>query len=223
MKLTSIITAGGIGKRMGAEIPKQFLEIAGKPLLMHTIQVFYDFDPKGQLLVTLPKDWWAFWKELCEKHQFLVEHELVEGGVERFDSIQNALEKTTGEIVLVHDGVRPLVSHELIERVKMSVVKYGTGVPMMPLKESIRKGSMLESKVADRSSFFSVQTPQGFMCDIIQKSYNLPYESGFTDDASVVEKSGHLIAGVEGESENIKITVPFDIKVAEAVMVGDMY
>jgi len=218
MKLTSIITAGGIGKRMGSEIPKQFLEIAGEPVLMHTIRVFYDFDPEGQLLVTLPKGWWSFWKELCEKYHFSIQHELVEGGKERYDSIKNALHKSEGEIVMIHDGVRPLVSHALIERVRNAVKEFGTGVPMLPLKESVRKGVLSKSTAVDRSQFFSVQTPQGFKREIIQKAYEHPYENIFTDDASVVEKSGYQIIGVSGGAENIKITVPFDLKMAEAIL-----
>ena len=218
MKITTIITAGGVGKRMGATIPKQFLELDKTPVLMHTIQAFYAVFPAGELLVTLPKDWWSFWEELCVKHGFMIKHQLVEGGKERFHSIQNALQHATGEIVLIHDGVRPLVSKGTMHRVVEESQKTGAAVPVMPMKESVRFGSLSESKSVDRNLYFSVQTPQGFQTPLIKEAYALPYDPKFTDDASVIEKAGFSVVGVEGNEENLKITSPFDLKVAQLLI-----
>jgi 2-C-methyl-D-erythritol 4-phosphate cytidylyltransferase len=217
MKTTIIITAGGIGKRMGADIPKQFLLLDGKPILMHTIKRF-NFLDDVQLLVTLPADWWNFWNQLCETHHFTVPHTLVEGGIERYDSIKNALARATGDIIAVHDGVRPLVSSATIEECIQLTKDKGAVVPVLPLKESIRKGTTDASTAQQRSEFYSVQTPQCFQHDVLLKAYQLPFSDDITDDASLVEKAGFPIFLTLGNEENIKITTPMDLKIGEVLV-----
>lgn len=218
MKTTIIITAGGIGKRMRSSIPKQFLLLGGKPVLMHSIERFASLDDV-QLLVTLPSEWWTYWQELCQKHTFTIPHVLVEGGIERYDSIKNALTRATGDLIAVHDGVRPLVGVETIQNCLKLAHEKGAAIPALPLKESIRKGSLEESISQNRSEFYSVQTPQCFKRDILLKAYQLPFTNDITDDASLVEKAGFPIFLTLGNEENIKITTPMDLKMGE-VLVG---
>ena len=209
---TIIITAGGIGKRMGGDIPKQFLLLGDTPILMQTIACFYTFDTHAQLLVTLPEEWKSYWKELCDKHQFTVPHTLISGGKERYHSIQLALEHATGKFVAVHDGVRPNVSQETIQRCFVSARNTGSGIPVLEITESLREllpdGT---SKAVVRSNFRSVQTPQVFERSLLEKAYKLPFHAGITDDASLVEEAGFTISLVEGNVENIKITTRGDL------------
>lgn len=209
-----IITAGGIGKRMGSEIPKQFLEINGLPILMKTIQAFYNFDSKCQIIVTLPEEWIGFWKELLKKKKFPICHEIVEGGKERYHSIQNAIVKSKYEIIGVHDGVRPFVNETTIKNCIRLTQEKGNAIPVLPLKESLRKILSNSSEALIRSEYVNVQTPQFFKKDILEKAYSIPFHSGITDDASLVEEAGFSIFLCEGNEENIKITSPFDMKIA---------
>jgi 2-C-methyl-D-erythritol 4-phosphate cytidylyltransferase len=219
MKKFVIIVAGGSGSRMGAELPKQFLELCGKPVLMHTIQVFFDFDPECELILVLPASQQEFWADLCLKHSFSLPHQIASGGETRFHSVQNGLKLIHGEgIVFIHDGVRPLVSQETLGRCFETAEKCGNAIPVLPVTESLRKLDGAGNSSVDRSLYFSVQTPQTFRSEVILKSFLQPYEPGFTDDASVVEKAGFAINMVEGNSENIKITTPTDLIVAEAFL-----
>ncbi|MDB0011204.1 2-C-methyl-D-erythritol 4-phosphate cytidylyltransferase [Crocinitomicaceae bacterium] len=208
-----IITAGGIGKRMQSDIPKQFIEVNGLPILMHTIKRFYDFDKACEIILTLPEDWLIYWSEIRIKYNFNVTHHVVTGGVERYDSIKNALKHCHSEIIGVHDGVRPLVSKGTIERCLTKVSANGAVIPMLPLKESIRKVEGNSSTALDRKLYFSVQTPQFFQKEIIEKAYEQPFHERITDDASLVEEAGFEIDFVEGNEENIKITTPIDLKI----------
>lgn len=217
MKHSIIITAGGIGKRMNSDIPKQFLIVGELPILMHSINTFYEFDESAQLIVTLPSDWWSYWNKLCEKHKFNVPVVLVEGGIERYDSIKNALSRCIGDLIAVHDGVRPFVSQETIKRCFQSAKEKGSGVPILQLKESLRKGSFSENQAQDRKSFFSVQTPQCFQRSILISAYKQHFSKNITDDASLVEQTGHQVQLVEGNEENIKITTPFDLSIAQTI------
>lgn len=217
MKNTFIITAGGIGKRMNSSVPKQFLYLNGTPILMHTIRVFHTFDPSSQILVTLPQDWWSYWQDLCVKHGFNTPITLIEGGEERYDSIKNALQKAEGSIISVHDGVRPLVSHTTIQNTLEAAMSYGAAVPVLSMKESIRQGSIAKNGAVDRSQFFIVQTPQCFRKEVIESAYKLPFSHEITDDASLIEKSGTPIRLTRGNEENIKITTPNDILIAQAL------
>jgi 2-C-methyl-D-erythritol 4-phosphate cytidylyltransferase len=213
-----IITAGGIGKRMGSEIPKQFLELNHLPVLMHTIQQFFSFDSSCEILVTLPSSWRAFWQELILKHQFTVPHLVVDGGVERYDSIKNALNQCTKDVVGVHDGVRPLVNHHTIQNCLKSVAEFGIGIPILSLKDSLRKVDQTTSFAVERTSYVLVQTPQFFNKTILNKAYQQPFHHGITDDAGLVEEAGFSAALCEGNEENIKITTPIDLKIASVLL-----
>jgi 2-C-methyl-D-erythritol 4-phosphate cytidylyltransferase len=215
MSLTVIITAGGIGKRMNSSVPKQFLTLKNKPILMHTIERFYHYDNSAQILVTLPKDWWDYWKGLIKQHNFTIPIQLIEGGEERYHSIKEALRFASGDFVAVHDGVRPCVSHETIRKALDLVPSKSAVVPVLPLKESIRKGSYIDSRAEDRSLFYMVQTPQCFLREVLLNAYKQDFSENITDDASLVEQMGQQIYLVEGNPENIKITAPIDLKIAE--------
>jgi 2-C-methyl-D-erythritol 4-phosphate cytidylyltransferase len=219
MKKFVIIVAGGSGSRMGSKLPKQFLELCGKPVLMHTIQAFHDFDPKCELILVLPATQQEVWSELCQKHSFSQPHTVVPGGETRFHSVQNGLKLIHDEgIVFIHDGVRPLVSQQTIRRCMETAQQTGNAIPVLPVTESLRKLDGSQNISVDRSNYFSVQTPQTFTSDVILKSFQQSYEHGFTDDASVVEKAGYTIHLVEGNYENIKITTPTDLIIAEAFL-----
>lgn len=214
-KYAVIVTAGGIGKRMGAEIPKQFLMLEKEPILMRTIRCFYNFNSEIEIIVTLPYDWQSYWQEICEKHTFTIPHKIVDGGNERFDSIKNALSYCDADFVAIHDGVRPLLSSELIAQCFLALAEVKAVVPALPLKESLRKGSAVDSIAVDRSIYFTIQTPQCFHTDVIKLAYQTSYQSKFTDDASVYESAGGKIKLIEGEEQNRKITTPYDLKIAE--------
>jgi 2-C-methyl-D-erythritol 4-phosphate cytidylyltransferase len=215
MTTTFIVTAGGIGKRMGTDIPKQFIEINGLPILMHTLLKLYTFNSKAQLILTLPGDWLDYWKDLRKKHDFLIDVELVEGGQERFHSIKNALKFAQGDIIAIHDGVRPLVSKDTLERLVDGVKKYRAVIPVLGIKESVRMLREHQSEAINRDSIKIVQTPQFFSKELIQQAYTSEFSNEFTDDASVVEKLGFSVELVPGNEENIKITTPLDLKMAE--------
>ena len=215
---TFIITAGGIGKRMNSSIPKQFLKLNNKPILMHTILRFFDFDKNAQIILTLPDEWSDYWKQLCNENNFTVKHEIVNGGKERFYSIKNALNHAKGDIVCVHDGVRPLVNKKTIENCIKNLSKANGVIPVLPLKESLRKGSLEMSESLNRKEYFTVQTPQCFKVEFLKKAYDVDYTELFTDDASVFENSGEQVYLIHGNEENIKITSPVDLKIAEVLL-----
>ncbi|MBI1836010.1 MAG: 2-C-methyl-D-erythritol 4-phosphate cytidylyltransferase [Flavobacteriia bacterium] len=211
-----IITAGGIGKRMESSIPKQFLELKGLPILMHTIQRFSNVEPACQILVTLPSDWISFWEELLVKHVFTIKHEVIQGGIERYDSIKNALSKCHFEFIGIHDGVRPFVSNQTISNCLNLVQEKGNAIPTLDLKESLRQINVNSvSKAVKRSEFVHVQTPQFFNKEIISNAYKIPFHTAITDDASLVEEAGFDIHLCAGNEENIKITTPLDLKIGE--------
>jgi 2-C-methyl-D-erythritol 4-phosphate cytidylyltransferase len=218
MDFTVIITAGGIGKRMGGELPKQFLSLNDKPILQHTIDAFSAYDKNAQLIVTLPEQWIAYWKELCVKNNFTIAHEIISGGKERFHSVKNALNEAVGKKVLIHDGVRPLVSAKVINDVLVQITEENGVVPTVSLKSSLRKGSPNHNHAVDRSEFWEVQTPQGFMRETLVKAYAQKFSSEITDDASLVEKSGKSIQMVAGDYANIKITTPIDMIIGSKLL-----
>ena len=215
-----IITAGGIGKRMGSDSPKQFLELHGKPILMHTIARFHDYNPSFQLVLTLPAEHIETWKHLCDSLNFQIPHTIVSGGKERFHSVQNALAHCTYDYVGVHDGVRPFVSDETLARLEAALQSSQAVIPVLEPKESLRILTPSGSQALVRSDIRSVQTPQFFQKDILTAAYQQEYKSQFTDDASVVEAMGLHIALVNGNSENIKITEPIDLRIAELLISG---
>ena len=219
MKKYIIIVAGGSGSRMGSVTPKQFLELDGLPILMHTLKKFERSIVGGEIILALPEKEQNTWQALCEKHHFDVPHQIVNGGESRFHSVQNALQKVNKKsIVAIHDGVRPLVSETVISNCMQSAEKIGAAIPTLPIHDSIRKISDNGSQITDRKKFVLVQTPQCFQSEVILKAYQQEYQNSFTDDASVVEQLGHKIYLVEGNKENIKITTPEDLKIAEVLI-----
>lgn len=220
MKHYTIIVAGGKGKRMQSDLPKQFVEIKGLPLLMHTIFLFYEFDPAMEIIVVLPAAQFGKWKELCVDYQFKIPHQLAEGGPERFHSVKNGLKEIPNEnaLVAIHDAVRPMVDKKVIADVFRYAGFYGNAIPVIPVSESLRERTGSGSKQIIRLNMVLVQTPQCFKADILKKAYQHVYREDFTDDASVVESDGVQIHLVNGNPENIKITTPGDLKIAEALL-----
>lgn len=215
MKTRSIIiTAGGIGKRMGTEQPKQFLELLGRPVLIHTLERLHHFAPDSQLILTLPEQHIEDWKALCAQYGCQIRHEIVPGGQERYHSIQNALSACTGELIAVHDGVRPLVSKGTIERLFEAALHHKAVIPVVEVKESLRRIGTESSQAVKRADYRIVQTPQVFHADVLRKAYDIPFHDAITDDASLVEESGEHIHLIEGNEQNIKITTPTDLAVA---------
>ena len=204
---------------MNSDVPKQFLLLAGQPLLMHSIRIFYLFDPEMILFVTLPENQFDFWHQLCKDYFFRMPHQLVKGGETRFGSVKNALELIDGEgLVAIHDGVRPLVSMEVIKRTFTEADKYGNAVPVIRMQESIREITPWANKEVARGNLRIVQTPQVFRKALIKEAYDFVSHPNFTDDATVVEKLGVGIHLVEGNPENLKITTPTDLRCAEAYL-----
>lgn len=218
MKRFAIIVAGGSGQRMGATIPKQFLEINNEVILMKSIRTFYLFDNHMSIIVALPEDQMDYWQSLCKKKGFNIKHSLVKGGETRFLSVRNALETITEDgIVAIHDGVRPLVSQETIERVFEIASINENAVPYIDVVDSVREVGLDYNTVVDRNKIKLIQTPQAFRCKLIQEAYNQFWSKSFTDDASVFERMGKKINLVPGNRENIKITTQVDLIVAEAL------
>lgn len=216
----AIIVAGGKGERMGASTPKQFLELAGKPILMHTLEKFKQTIPSIEIILALPENQIDFWEELCYKHKFVnIPHQIIKGGETRFHSVKNALTLVKeNSIVAIHDGVRPLVSCQTIESCFSEAEKNGNAIPVVDVVESLRHVSKQDNvnKAVPRSCYKLVQTPQCFASDVILKAYEQEFDASFTDDASVVERLGENINLVEGNRENIKITSAEDLLVAAA-------
>lgn len=215
MKNCVIIVAGGGGSRMGSEIPKQFLPLNNVPVLMHTINNIFNFDQNISIIVVLPVGEIELWKNLCAQHAFIVPHQTVSGGETRFHSVKNGLSFTPEcDLIAIHDGVRPLVSPETLKRCFDMAADKGAAIPVLPANESIREGTLDNSRPVDRSRLFLVQTPQVFRSEILRKAYDQSWNPEFTDDASVVEKSGTAVQMVLGNRENIKITYPEDLQIA---------
>ncbi|MDA3930622.1 MAG: 2-C-methyl-D-erythritol 4-phosphate cytidylyltransferase [Prolixibacteraceae bacterium] len=219
MKLFGLIVAGGSGSRMKSELPKQFMLLNKVPVLMHTINVFKQFNSQISILIVLPKNQIDTWKEMCAAYNFETEHTIVEGGDERFYSVKNGIDIIEEEgIVLIHDGVRPLVSKKTIRRCIETTMEKGNAIPAIPLIDSIRITDKNNNKAVDRSNFVAIQTPQTFYVSEIKEAYNFGFDNSFTDDATVLERLGKKINLVEGNVENIKITNPLDIKIAESLL-----
>lgn len=219
MRKHVIIVAGGKGTRMGSEVPKQFLSIKGKPILLHTIEAFKNYDSSINVVLVLPKEQHFYWHEI-EKTFILPKDfcSIADGGSSRFESVKNGLSliKEAG-LIAVHDGVRPLVDKATIDRCFTLAGEKGTAVPVINLTDSIRRLKGEESEAEVRSDFRLVQTPQVFQSDILRKAYNQHFDDKFTDDASVVESIGQKIYLCEGDINNIKITTPRDLKIAEVL------
>ena len=218
-KYSAVIVAGGKGYRVGGELPKQFLPISGKPMLMHTINAFYLFNKEMRIIVVLPEEFVSLWQQLCSDHNFVINHKIVVGGETRFHSVKNGLnEVATEEIVAIHDGARPFVSPELIQTCYNEAFDSQCGViPVVDEVNSVRRLTNNGSEIIDRSQLKLVQTPQVFPAHLLKSAYELDYDSSYTDDASVAEKYGVDIKLVPGEYTNIKITTSLDIILAEQI------
>lgn len=216
MQKSVIIVAGGSGKRMGTIIPKQFLELKGIPVLMRTIKIFTDYDPDIEVVIVLPIQEVTYWDKLCIQHNFKIKHKLAIGGETRFHSVKSGLfEVTEGAVTAIHDGVRPLVSKDTLSRCFKEANEKGNGIPYINPVESVRAATGTGSRSLDRDGVMLIQTPQVFQWEQLENAYDQPYISEFTDDASVVESYGFSINLVPGNAENIKITNPLDLKIAE--------
>lgn len=213
-----IVVAGGKGLRMETDIPKQFIPIGGKPVLMRTIQAFADFDSQIHIVLVLTENFLDYWRKLCNDYNFRIPHEIVTGGQTRFDSVKNGLERVSGGYVAVHDAARPFVSQQLITECFRNAEESLAVIPVVPMTDSCR---MLNEDgrnfIVDRSLMRMVQTPQVFQTSLLQQAYKTPFQEVFTDDASVVE-AFHPISLVPGENTNIKITNPIDLSIAEWII-----
>ncbi len=216
MKKIALIVAGGKGERMNADIPKQFLVLNDLPILMHTVNAFADFEKR---ILVLPQSQIDNWNALCMQYKFNTKHTIVSGGINRFGSVKKGLKKVDEDsIVAIHDGVRPLVSKNLIKKL-ISVTKKGIGVvPVIPIKDSLRKIDGTKSQAVSRSNLYKVQTPQCFFSSTIKDAYNQNFSLFFTDDASVLESNGGKIFTVLGEKINLKITTKEDLSISEMFM-----
>jgi len=215
-----IIVAGGKGLRMGGDIPKQFLPIGGKPILMRTIERFLQYDREMQVVLVLPESQQDYWQSLCQQYHFAEPYTLANGGETRFHSVKNGLAKVSPAATLigVHDGVRPFVSLDTIRATYEAASLSEAVVPVIDVVETVRHlvGGQ-ESETVPRSDYKLVQTPQVFSATLLRQAYAQPYTDFFTDDASVVERFGHPVTLVTGNRENIKITTPFDLTIAAAL------
>ena len=216
--LWAIIVAGGAGLRMQADVPKQFLEMCGKPVLIHSIMAFANACDGIRIIVVLPSAQIENWQKLCGRYGFSLPHDIAEGGDTRFQSVKNGLSLLSGEgLVAIHDGVRPLASRQTITDCFREAAVYGCAVPALPVTDSVRELSGATSRMLDRSALRLIQTPQVFDVTLLKKAYKQEYSLSFTDDASVFEKAGHAIHLTEGNVENIKITTRSDLLVAETL------
>lgn len=218
MNKFAIIVAGGSGTRMGAPISKQYLEIGGKPILMHTLEVFCKTLPEIHLILVIPETDFRFWEELCQKCQFSVPHSVVKGGNSRFQSVKNGLDSiaNTEGLVAIHDGVRPFVDPGVIRKSFEIAEKFGSAIAVVALKDSLRKLSDNgKSFFQERQNFRLVQTPQAFLLSKIKKAFEVTELNHFTDDATVYEHQGWQVELISGNPENIKITSPEDMVYAD--------
>ena len=214
----AIIVAAGSGSRMQTETPKQFLELRGKPILMHSIMAFANACEDIRMIVVLPPSQIESWQKLCSRYDFTLKHDVVVGGDTRFHSVKNGLSRLAGDgLVAIHDGVRPLASQKTIIGCFREAATYGCAIPVVPVIESVRELSEQTNRILDRSALRLIQTPQVFDIALLKKAYEQEYSPAFTDDASVFEKAGHKIHLTDGNVENIKITTQNDLVVAEAM------
>ncbi len=218
-KQITIIVAGGSGKRMNTDIPKQFLLLKNDPVLMRTIRAFHQYNPDMEIIIVLPADQVKYWQTLCKKHRFNISHSIVEGGNTRHHSVKNAIMNIpSGSLVAVHDGVRPLVSKALIQTCFDTAAILGNAVPVIELSESIRLVDGDKNTKADRHQFRLVQTPQIFQSELLIYGFRQSYRPIFTDEATLIESAGHKIHLVNGQPENIKITTPLDLCIAATIL-----
>lgn len=215
-----VIVAGGSGSRIGGNVPKQFLPLHNKPIIVHTMQRFLTFDPHIRVVVALPEPHLETWNTLSRTHQLSKNIAVVFGGEKRFDTVKNALEIVPdAALVAIHDAVRPIVSMQTIAHSFATAEKAGSGIPYILPASSIRYEKESGEIVSlNRDKARIIQTPQTFDVARLKAAYQLPYQESFTDDATVWERAGNRLTFFEGSSENIKITFPFDLKIAEYLL-----
>lgn len=219
LKEYALIVAGGKGTRIRSAVPKQFIVVNGLPVLMHTVNAFFRYSEKITVILVLPEDDFTTWRSLCEKYSFSNPLILQKGGDTRFQSVRNGLGSIQGEgLVAIHDGVRPLVSEDIIAASFRLAAVHQSAVAAVRLKESIRMTDQDNTQAMDRSRFRLIQTPQTFNVSLIREAYKMKEDQSLTDDASVAERSGHTISLFEGSYENIKITTSEDLLIAEALL-----
>ena len=221
MKEYVIIVAGGSGSRMKSDIPKQFIAVNGLPILMHTLQAFQKYSRALTIILVLPESQFSFWNNLCTQYQFHNSYQLVAGGETRFHSVQNGLNhiQDANALVAVHDGVRPVITTHTIQHGFQMAKENGTAITSMPVKDSLRFiDTDGQNKSVDRSAYRLIQTPQTFRIDWMRTAFSRPYQTLFTDCASVLESAGYPIHLIEGSYENIKITTPEDLQWAKVFL-----
>ncbi|MDR2963843.1 MAG: 2-C-methyl-D-erythritol 4-phosphate cytidylyltransferase [Bacteroidales bacterium] len=214
-----ILVAGGKGLRMKTDVPKQFMLLAGKPVLMRSVEAFFRYSPAIEIIVVLPQEHILYWQELCKEYDFSINHSVVSGGAERFFSVQHGLASVeTPAFVAIHDGVRPLVSAACIARGFACARAQGSAVPVVDCVDSLRVVQGNSSTIIDRSTIKRVQTPQIFDAELLKQAYSQSFSPLFTDDASVWESAGRAVALFEGEERNIKLTTPTDFAIGEGLL-----
>ena len=214
-----LIVAGGKGLRMNNELPKQFITLNGKPILMYTLEAFYTYNPDIRIILVLPSTQRNYWSRLCKELHFSLPHVIADGGESRFHSVKNGLAMVQEPgLVAVHDGVRPFVSQTVISHCFEMAQQKRAVIPVLDSIDTIRQLVDGGSATVDRNIYKMVQTPQVFESELLQEAYCQEYNTSFTDDASVVEAMGVPVFLVPGNRENIKITTPFDLKIATALL-----
>jgi 2-C-methyl-D-erythritol 4-phosphate cytidylyltransferase len=221
-KKTAVIVAGGSGKRVGGEMPKQFIPIAGKPMLFYSIEAFAGLDSEMEIIVSLPEEFQSYWQELVSEYKFPIRHTVASGGSERFHSVQNALHAITGNegLVAVHDAARPFISTDLLRRLFTHASEHGSAIPAVTVADSLRMNSDQGWKPVNRSDYRAIQTPQIFRLAELKEAYKQEYAPKFTDDATVMESAGYSISLTEGDEYAFKITTAIDVVKAEALAGG---
>lgn len=223
MRYYAIIVGGGSGSRMQSELPKQFMLLANRPILMHTIEAFYHSEYKPEIIIVLNVDFHLYWENLCKQYHFSIPHILVKGGNYRFHSVKKGIKHIKGKaIIAIHDAVRPLVSKQLINHSYREAELSGNAVAAIKSRDSVRQQNEKLNIALNRDEIYLVQTPQTFSSDILNKAYKQEFRNEFTDDASVVEHLGTSINLIEGESSNFKITFPEDLKIAEIYLNSEL-
>lgn len=220
MNKSVVVVAGGKGLRMDHDKPKQFIPLKGLPILMRTILNFYNYDNTIRIIVVLSPSYRLYWSELCDTYGFKIPHYIVEGGETRFHSVKNGLALVDEGVVAIHDAARPFVTESLISTSFAEASKHTSAIPVIDVTDSIRYVDEIEnsSKIVDRTKYKLVQTPQVFKVSLIKKAYETEYVDSFTDDASVLEYAGGKVHLIKGEKENVKITTPFDLKLANILI-----
>ena len=219
-----VIVAGGSGRRMGGALPKQFMMLGNLPILGHTINRMRQALPASQIVVVLPEDHIELWRNLSARFD-IAKHDITAGGAERFYSVKNGINALSPEIktIAIHDGVRPLASKKLIIKLILEAEKNGAVIPAVAPADSYRIVDENGSHIIDRSQLRMIQTPQVFSAEVLRAAYEQPFSATFTDDASVAEAAGHKITLIEGERQNIKITTPSDMTIAETFIASEEY